>query len=191
VRSSPSNGRRNLNDQRRRRAAAGAVAAAALCAGALTGCGGSSKAAGSGEGGGASTTLAPVSLPADLAQRPACDLVTQAEVEAAVGGKVTAGKGETQPARSVCGFTLVAAADQSVVIVSISSSGVPAAFEASRSQAVGSQPVTAGDQAFVTGTQGLVRKGNTMVAILVAVRQSAAQITAAATRLTQAVGARL
>ena len=36
--------------------------------------------------------------------------------------------------------------------------------------------------------QGPVRRGNTMVAILVVLRQSPTQIQAAATKLTQAVG---
>jgi len=174
--------------------AAGTIAMA-LCSGVLAGCGGSSSSSkASGSGGGdppPSGAQAAATLPADQIQTPACGLLTQAEVEAAVGVRVNPGKQGEQEARSLCGFALASAADQSVVVVSISSSGVPAAFEAARQKAVSPQPVGGGDQAFVSGGQALVRKGNTMVAILVALRQTPAQLTAAATRLAQAAGNRL
>jgi len=181
--SAPSNGR----PSRRRQAVVGLAAA-----GLLVGCGGSSKAAGPGPGGSAPRAADSVlPLPADQPQRGACGLVTQAEVEAAVGSKVAPGKEETQPSRSLCSFTLASAPDQSVVVISTTSSGVPAFFDAARQRAGSAQTVTAGDQAFVAGAQGLVRKGNTMVAILVVLRQQATQLASAATRLTQAVGSRL
>ncbi len=91
----------------------------------------------------------------------------------------------------MCAFTVAGAADQSVALISTSSSGVPAAFDAARSRAESPQTVSAGEQAFVTGGQAVVRKGTTMVAILVAVRQPPAQLTSAATKLAQAVGNRL
>ena len=167
-----------------------AAVAVALCSGLLAGCSGS-KADGSAGGSDSSSSAAPVTLPADQAQKPACSLLTQAEVEAAVGAKVAAGKEEVQSGRSLCAFTLVSAADQRVVLVSTSSSGVPAAFEAARANAQSPESVAAGDQGFVSGGQALVRRGNTMVAILVVLRQAPAQLAAAATRLAQAVGTRL
>lgn len=180
----PSNGR-----PRRRARAAIAVA---LCSGLLAGCGGSKADGSAGSGGPSATgTAGPPALPADQPQKAACGLLTQAEVEAAIGAKVTPGKEEAQPGRSVCSFSLVSTADQSVVVVSTSSSGVPAAFDAARARVESPQPVTAGDQAFVSGAQSLVRKNNTMVAILVVLRQQSAQLTAAATKLAQAVGTRL
>ncbi len=165
--------------------------AVALCAGLLAGCG-SSNASGSGDGNAPSPSgaVAPA-LPADQAQKPACGLVTQAEVEAAIGARVGPGKEQAEAGRSLCTFALVSAADQSVVLVSTSSSGVPAAFDAARAKVGSPQSVGAGDQAFVSGAQAMVRRGNTMVAILVVLRQQAAQLTAAATKLAQAVGARL
>lgn len=168
------------------------LAVAALCAGVLAGCGGSSKPSGPAAAGGttASTSVA-VDLPADQPQKAACGLVTQAEVEAAVGAKVSAGKQEVQPGRSLCSFTLVSAADQSVVVLSTSSSGVPAAFASNRANAQGARDVSVGDEAFIAGRQALVRKGNTMVVILVALRQEGAQLVATATKLAQAVGTRL
>lgn len=187
----PSNGRPRRHRHRR---AAGALATA-LCATLLAGCGGSSKA--SGEGGGPTTvpTAAGVAvppLPADQPQKAACSLATQAEVQEALGGaRVTAGKQELQQARSLCAYTLAAATDQSVVLISTSSSGVPDAFKAARSTAPSPQTVSAGDEAFVTGAQAMVRKGNTMVVVLVVVRQPPAQLSAAATKLVQAIGARL
>jgi len=172
--------------------AAGAVALA-LCSGALAGCGGSpSKASGAGGDGppssGAPAAAAP---PADQAQKPACGLLTQAEVEAAIGARVGPGKQGDQEARSLCGFALASAPDQSVFLVSTSSSGTPAAYESARARAVSPQPVGGGDQAFVSGGQAVVRRGNTMVVILVALRQTPAQLTAAATKLALAVGTRL
>ena len=46
----------------------------------------------------------------------------------------------------------------------------------------------AGDEAFVSGGQGLVRRGDTMVAIIVALRRDLPQLAAAATKLVQSVG---
>ncbi len=163
-----------------------------LCSSVLAGCGGSSEASRPGAGDATtSTRVDAIDLPADQPQKAACGLVTQAEVEAAIGARVTAGKQDARPERSVCLFTLVAAADQSVLIVSTSSSGVPAAFASARAAAQAAREVSAGDEAFVTGAQALVRKGTTMVAVMMAVRQQSGQLAAAATRLAQAVGSRL
>ncbi|HEV2761139.1 MAG TPA: hypothetical protein VGV86_16380 [Acidimicrobiales bacterium] len=171
-----------------------AAVAVALCSSLLAGCGGS-KAGGSSAGDGDPSSspgsAAAVTLPVDQAQKAACSLLTQAEVEAAIGARVAPGREEVQAARSLCAFALVSAADQSVVLVSTSSSGVPAAFEAAQAKAQAPQSVAAGDQAFVSGGQALVRRGNTMVAILVALRQQPGQLAGPATRLAQAVGTRL
>ncbi|HET7718863.1 MAG TPA: hypothetical protein VFK43_02770 [Acidimicrobiales bacterium] len=168
------------------------LAVAALCvAGLLAGCGGSSGDAKAGDGGTTETTSAvppAVSVPADLPQKAACGMITVGEVEAAIGTKVGPAKEETRPGRSMCSFTLVSKPDESIVLISTSSTGVPAFFATAFNTANAPQAVTAGDQAFVSGAQGLVRRGNTMVAILVVLRQPPAQIQAAATKLTQAVG---
>jgi hypothetical protein len=162
-----------------------------VCSCVLAGCGGSSDAS-KPSGDATTSTRAPaVQLPADQPQKAACGLVTQAEVEAAIGAKVSAGKQDAQPGRSLCLFTLVSAADQSVLVLSTSSSGVPASFASTRASTPAARDVNAGDEAFVAGGQALVRKGTTMVAVLVALRQQAAQLTAAATKLAQTVGTRL
>jgi hypothetical protein len=181
------------NGRPRRRPRAAGTAAVALCSVLLAGCGGSSpKGSGSGGPGGPPTSAAAaVALPADRPQRRACALVTQAEVEAALGAKVGAGRETSTEARSVCGFALSSAGDQSVIVVSTSSSGVPAYVAAARREVASPQPVPVGDEAFVFGAQGLVRKGDTMVSVVMAVRQEPAPRTAAATRLIQAAGARL
>ena len=118
-------------------------------------------------------------------------MITIAEVEAAIGAKVSAAKEETRPGRSLCSFNVVSKPDESVVVISTSSTGVPAFFATAFNTATAPQAVTAGDQAFVSGAQGLVRRGNTMVAILVALRQPPGQLAGAATTLVQAVGSRL
>lgn len=182
----PSNGRPRLS-----RRAGTIVAAVVLSAGLLAGCGGSKAPASAGDGDAVPATAAPVPLPADQPQKAACGLMTQAEVESALGTRVAAGREQAQPGRSFCAFTLVSAADQSVAVVSTSSSGVPAAFAAARTKAESPRPLSAGDEAFVSGGQALVRRGNTMVAILVAVRQQATQLSAAVAKLAEAVGTRL
>ena len=188
--SHPLNGRgRHLS-----RAAAAGTIALALSSALLAGCGGGSKDAGAGSGSENTTpsvTSPTIPLPNDQPLRPACGLVTQAEVESALGVKVAAGKENSLSGRSSCGFSLATAPDQSVLIVATSSSGVPAAFTAAQEKADRPQSITAGEQAFVSGAQALVRKGTTMVAILVAVRQQPAQLTSSVTTLAQAVGTRL
>lgn len=176
------------------RAAAAGTLALALSSALLAGCGGGSKDAGAGTGSQDTTpsvTSVTIALPNDQPLRPACGLLTQAEVEAAIGVRVATGRESTAEGRSVCGFTVANAANQSVLLVTTSSSGVPAGFTAAQEKADRPRTITAGDEAFVSGAQALVRKGNTMVAILVAVRQQPAQLTASATKLAEAVGTRL
>ena len=188
MRSVPANGR----PRRRRFQAASGALAVVLAAGLLAGCGGgSSDSSSAADGDGSSPSPTAPALPADQPQRRACELVTQAEVEAAVGARVSPGRQDNQEARSLCAFSLVATPDQSVALISTSSSGVPAAFDAARANAESPQTVNAGDQAFVTGGQAVVRKGTTMVAILVVLRQQPAQLAPVATKLAQAVGNRL
>ena len=167
------------------------LVAAALCAGLLAGCGGSSGGAKAGDGAAVDASVtgrAPVALPADVAQKPACGMIALAEVEAAIGTKVSPAKEEAQPGRSLCAFRLVSKPEESVVLISTSSSGVPAFFASAFNTATAPRAVTAGDQAYVSGAQGVVRRGNTMVTILVVLRQPPAQLQAAATKLAQAVG---
>ena len=170
------------------------LAVAALCAGLVAGCGGSSGGAQAGDGAATETTSAvppAVSVPADLPQKSACGMITVAEVEGAIGAKVSPAREETQPGRSLCAFRLLSKPEESVVLISTSSSGVPAFFATAFNTANAPQAVNAGDQAFVSGAQGLVRRGNTMVAVLVVLRLPPPQIQAAATKLTQAVGTHL
>ena len=187
----PANGRR-----RRPSKAAAAALSVVLAAGLLAGCGGgggSSDAADAGQGEEPAAAPAPTipALPADQPQRPACGLVTQAEVEAAIGARVSAGRQQNEEGRSVCSFSLASSTDQSVAVMSTSSSRVPAAFDAARQNVAGAQPLNAGDQAFVAGGQALVRKGTTMVAVLVFLRQERPQLATVATKLAQSVATHL
>jgi hypothetical protein len=185
----PVDGRR-----RRRSKAAAAALAVAIGAGLLAGCGGSSNPSGGG-GGEAEASPSPPptapALPADRPPRPACGLVTQAEIEAAVGARVGAGREEAQDGRSVCSFILATAADQRVSVVSTSSSGVRNAFDTARQAVDAPQPVNAGEQAFVTGGLALVRRGDTMVTILVALKRERPELASVATRLATSVGSHL
>jgi hypothetical protein len=178
----PSNGRPRLS-----RRAGAAVAAALLSVGLLAGCGGSSDDAGPP----AETTLAPSptvtvpALPADKPQRPACGLLTQAEVEAAIGTRVNPGKEALESARSVCTYNPASSPGESVLVVAVTSSGVPAFFKTARERMNGPQAVTAGDEAFISGGQGLVRRGDTMVAVIVALKRELPQLAALATKMVQ------
>ena len=181
----PSNGRAR---QPRRRAAA--AAAVALCATLVAGCGGSSDGA-EPKPGTETTAVTEPPLPPDMAQRAACSFVTRAEVEAAIGARVNPAKETVEEARSLCTFSLTASANESVGVVAVTSSGVPAFFANARGRMTAPQSVSAGDEAFVSGGQALVRKGNTMVAIIVAVRRDPPQLAAASTKLAQAVGSHI
>lgn len=184
----PANGRR----RRPSRTAAGTLAVV-LGAGLLAGCGGSSDPGpAGGENAPSGTPATTLALPADVPQTRACGLVTEAEVEAAVGAGVNPGREEApQEARSLCSFSLTSAREQSVVLVSTSSSGVQAAFDAVQQNAASEQPIDVGDQAFVNGGMALIRKGDTMVAILVVLRRPPDQLAGVATRLARSVGAHL
>ena len=184
----------NGRPTRARRATA--TVGVALCAGLLAGCGGSSDGPGDSGGNGATTTVTSgislaESLPGGVPQKRACGLITQAEVEAAIGAKVGPPKEEAQSNRSVCSFTVVARPAESVVLISTTSSGVPAFFTSSRQRAASPRDVTAGDEAYVSGAQALVRRGDTMVAIVVVLRLDQAQLAAASTKLAQAVGPKI
>lgn len=184
------------NGRRRTPRAAVAGVAFAVGAGLLGGCGGGSTktatAPGTGGGGGGKSAARPTTTAAAEPQKGACGLVTQTEVEAALGTKVAAGRESTEPSRSVCSFALAGAADQSVIVISTTSSDAAAAFAAARQRAGSqAQSVTAGDQAFVAGTQGAALKGRTFVTVLLAVRQSPGALAAAGTKLLQAAAGRI
>jgi hypothetical protein len=160
-----------------------------MCAVLLGGCGGSSD--GAEPKPVTETTSASVSapdLPPDMSQRPACGLVTRAEVEAAAGARVNPGTETVEPARSMCIFTLSTGVEERIGVVAVTSSGVPTYFTTARDRLTSPQPVRAADEAFVSGGQALVRRGNTMVAIVVALRRDASQLSAISAKLAQAVG---
>jgi hypothetical protein len=188
-------------DGRRRRlpvAATAGTLAVALGSGALAGCRDPAGPSGPGRAGpgtqpaqASAVPPATASLPADQARQGACDLVTPAEVEAAIGQTVGAGRQEAQEGRSLCSFGLASGTDESVALLLTSSSGVRASFEAARRNATAAQPIDAGEEAFVNGGQALVRKGDTMVVVLVVLRREPAQLAGAAADLARTVGARL
>lgn len=179
----PSNGQ----PRRVRRRATGA-AAVVVCFGLLAGCGRSNDTSGPKPPDGTSPTVTVPALPSDMPQRPACGLLTRAEVEAAIGARVNPGKETVEAARSLCSFTLATSADETIGVVAVTSSGVPAFFAHARQRLTAPQPVSAGDEAFVSGGQALVRRGQTMVAIIVALRRDPSQLAATSAKLAQAVG---
>lgn len=192
----PSNGRyraRSAPRVRRAPRAAAAGMALAVCSSLVAGCGGSSKTSGGtaparSAAGLASTTLAPVFG----VQKPACGLVTQAEVEAAIGAKTLAPRESADQTRSVCSFSLASTTDQAVIIATTTSSAAAASFAADRARmGAAAQTVTAGDEAFVAGGQAAVRKGSTSVTLLLALRSSPNGLGPIATKIVQAIASRL
>ena len=123
-------------------------------------------------------------------QRPACGLVSTADIEASLAGaKVAAGRESVDDARSVCFYPLAATGEQGVIITSTTSPGAGAAFAKVRDNlGPAAQPLDAGDQAFVAGAQAAVLKGTTLVAVLVTARPSPA---GAAATVAQAAAAHL
>lgn len=167
------------------------AAAALICAGLLAGCSGGSSDRADPQPETTQATTPTVSLPAlpaDRPQRSACGFLSQAEVEAVVGAKVTAGRATAEPTRTVCTFTPVAGASESIAVVAITSSGVPGYFPSARERLSRPQTVVAGDEAVVSGGQGLVRRADTMVAVIVALRRDLPQLAAMATKLVQTIG---
>lgn len=162
----------------------------------VAGCGGGSakpKASAPKAGASGTTPSTAAALVATGPQRQACSLLTQAEVEAAVGGKTNAPRpSEQATAGSGCSFTLAAGPDQAILVASTTSPGSPAAFDAARARAnPPAQTVSAGDKAFVAGGQAVALKGSTLVTVVVATKQAAAAQTQTATRLIQAAAARV
>jgi hypothetical protein len=91
--------------------------------------------------------------------------------------------------RSVCSYTLAAAADQGVIITTTTSAGAAAAFATVRDNlGAAAQPLDAGDKAFAAGAQAAVLTGATLVAVLVTARQVPA---GAAAKVAQAAAAHL
>jgi hypothetical protein len=169
--------------------------ALALCSSVVAACGGRSS-NGSGAQPPTSRGANGVQTPPLVAtgpQRDACTLVTQVEVEAAVGAKVTAARpGGQGTGGSACNYALAAGPDQAVALVSTTSPGSAAAFDADRQRAIEPvRTVSAGDRAFVAGGQGVVLKGTTIVVVLVATKQAQAAQELTATKLIQAAAARL
>lgn len=187
----PANGRRRGLPA----AATAGTLAVALGTSLLGGCRASSEAPAPTSGEGSPTTAAASPATPPARERPlprsACELVTQAEVEAAIGAPVGAGLQEVEEGRSLCSFRLVTGADESVAVIATSAPGVPASFDAARRNAPSARPVDAGDEAFVNGGQALVRKADTMVVVLVVLRRDPAQLAEAATGLVRLVGGRL
>jgi hypothetical protein len=187
VASVPANGR----TRRGPRAAAVAGLSVALCSSLAVAC---SSSSGSGtKPAAASGAGAPAAAPATTAtggsQRPACGLVTQAEIEAAVGVKVNAGRESVDEFRSVCSFVVVGATDPGVILTSTTSPSSAAGFARVRDNlGDAAQPIDLGDKAFAAEPQAAVLKGSTLVAVLVTVRPAPA---GAATKVAEAAAAHL
>ena len=119
----------------------------------------------------------------------ACQVVTKAEVEAAIATKVRDGLGD---AGTICTYMLENAFDQSVVLERTNSPQSAQIFELNKTSSAAVEPLTGvGNDAFLTGNKAYVLKGTAMAAITVSVKQPPAATTAALRKLAQAAALHL
>lgn len=122
-------------------------------------------------------------------QRP-CRLLTQAEVQAAVGAPVK--QPMSAPGAEACTFALASGGGQ-VLVLSSDAADNPTKFDSySRGAA---RPVEnlpgVGDRAFLVGGQAYVLKGSVLVGIAVDMRQPEARLNEVARRLVQLAAGRI
>jgi hypothetical protein len=158
-----------------------------------TACGGREKAGGGGgtKGGGsaegATTTIesGPAGQVPSGTPGPPCRLVTDADVGSAVGSSVRqAGSNDRS-----CVFALTSAADQIVLVTT--SPGSVSAFEAGKAGGPVENIPGLGDRAFVSGGKAMVLKGNTLLLVIVGLKQPNSTLSGIARKLAQAATARI
>jgi hypothetical protein len=161
------------------RVACGALALVGLL---LAGCGG-----GGHKGEASATTVAPAdtTIPAVASDKP-CDIVTQGEVEAAVGEAVRAGGSAGTGAGVGCTFTPVKGTGSLILVVK-ATDGSPAKYDQIKRAAAAPKDITGvGDKAFVAGGQAVVLKGSDLYVVVIKLDRPAAALADASTKLVKA-----
>ncbi|MEA2844310.1 MAG: hypothetical protein QOJ69_1981 [Actinomycetota bacterium] len=165
------------------RARAGAAGVAALLLLLLVGCGGGGD---KGEATattveGASTTVAPAG-----SGKP-CDLVTQAEVEAAVGAPVKAGGSAGTPQGTACSFSLASNGAEVILVLKSTDQGNVANYDKIKKGSTGAKDLSGlGDKAFVAGGQAVVLKGTSLYVVTLSLDRPPAELADASTNLVKA-----
>lgn len=120
-----------------------------------------------------------------------CRLVSEADVEAAVGADVRqSGSTDTSTGKG-CSFALASASDQNVFVVATNPANSAAAFDAAKANAAVEPIAGLGDRAFVLGGRAVVQKGSTLLVVIVGLKQSPSSLAAAARKLAQSAAPRI
>lgn len=145
------------------------------------GCGGDGKKAAS-----SNTTTPGVTVAAGRA----CEVVTKAEVEAAIGTPVGAGQSSGGGATAACKYELQGTTQS--VIVAITASTDPQDFQDAKAAIPNAQPVpNINAESFVAGGRAFVLKGNTLGIVAVNLERPDPALSDAARKLAQAAAGRL
>jgi hypothetical protein len=148
----------------------------------LVGCGGGGS---KGEASGTTVAGAGTTVPAVASDKP-CDLVTQSEVEAAVGAPVKAGGSAGTGAGTGCTFAL-AAGGESLILVVKTTEGSPAKFDQIKKAAVAPKDLSGvGDKGFVAAGQAVVLKGADLYVVVLKLDRPDAALADASTKLVKA-----
>jgi Protein of unknown function (DUF3558) len=160
------------------------VALALVSALLLAGCGGGD------DKGEASDTTAPgetTTVPAAVRSDKPCDLVTEAEVSAAVGAPVKAGSSGGSATGTQCTFALATGADSLILVVKSTDPGNAANYDTFKSAAEAPKDLTGiGDKGFVAGGQAVVLTGTNLFVVVTKLDRPAAALADASTKIVRA-----
>ncbi len=131
---------------------------------------------------GASTTVAP----AVVSDKP-CDIVTEAEVETAIGAPVNAGGSAGSAAGTSCTFALATGADSLILVVKSTDPKNAANYETIKAGAASPKDLTdIGDKGFVAGGQAVVLNGTNLFVVVTKLDRSATALADASTKIVRA-----
>ena len=161
-----------------------ALAAVLALAGAACGDdGGDGTASGGAGGSGASTTVDGVEVPQEPG--PPCTLVTESDVETAVGADVKQVSARSQGPSRGCVFSLTSAQEERVVVLVANSANSAAAFEQAKAGARIENVTGVGDRAFLADNKAVALRGSTLVIIVVGLKQPTPSLGQMARKLAQ------
>lgn len=166
------------------RTAVAVVALALASALLLAGCGGGD------DKGEASDPPAPgetTTVPALVRSDKPCDLVTEAEVSAAVGAPVKSGGSAGSGAGAGCTFALATGAESLILVVKSTDPGNAANYDSIKSAAESPKDLTGiGDKGFVAGGQAVVLNGTNLFVVVTKLDRPAAALADASTKIVRA-----
>ena len=131
---------------------------------------------------GVSTTDAPTVV----SDKP-CELVTQAEVEAAIGAAVKPNGSAGSGAGTSCAFSLATGADSLILVVKSTDAGNATSYDTIKQGAASPKDLTGiGDKGFVAGGQAVVLQGTNLFVVVTKLDRPAAALADASTKIVRA-----